>query len=406
MTRFLFVMAWRNLWRQKRRTGLTLAAIMVGIACLVFFISLMTGFSKRLVLLGTETMKGEAQIHVKGFVDTHDMELIITDAAALIHKLEASPPIRAVSPRLYSPALAAMGDRSVSIEIIGIDPDREKNISNWEKHLWKGNYIQKPGEIMLGKKLAEKLELDIGGKLVLTVAEIESGELNSQLFVVAGIVWSQNPQLNEMVGIVNLSDAGSLSGTVGAVHEIAMKLNGDTSSSLAIHQSCDPLLGEPFELHSWQELLPEVTFLLNFQEYFMGFAFVIIMFLVAMGMVNTMGMAILERIREFGVLQALGTKPAMLIKMVMFEFVWLGVLGVTAGVFIGWAITLWLGTVGIPLGQVEVTGFLLTEPLHPLMDWLRTIIYAVIFCMFIPVFTLVPIHRITKLDTVNALRFS
>jgi len=410
MMSFILTMAWRNLWRQKRRTLITLAAIALGMACLVFFMSLMRGFQVRLIGLGTQTMKGEAQLHVTDYQKTHETNLLISNLEQTREKAQSWRGVRAVTPRLFSPSLAAMGDRSVSVELIGVDPKTEPNISNWKERIWKGRYLEKPGDIMIGKKLAEKLELDIGGKLVLTAADILNGELNSQLFHVSGILWSQNPQLNQYSAIIHLEDAWVLTGTHDAAHEIALVFDSSLVDSIknpsVIHHTLDSQIPEGLELHDWRELLPEVALMLKFQDFFLMLSFLMIMFLVALGMMNTMGMAIIERIREFGVLQALGTLPKLMVRMVMMEFLLMGICGALFGVLFGWIVTLICQYTGIPLNQVEVSGFVLTEPLYPAMDWLRAWMYAVMFCALIPIFTLIPVQRITKLDTVRALRFS
>jgi ABC-type lipoprotein release transport system permease subunit len=366
----------------------------------------MKGFQQRIISLGTQTMAGEAEIHLKDYLKTKEPSLYINNAANRMNTIKAIPGVAAMTPRLFNTALAAMGDRAISVEVLGVDPQTEPLISNWKSRIWRGAYLYKHGQAMLGKKLAEKLELNTGGKLVLTVADLKTGELNSQLFKVTGIIWSQNPQLNEHMAIISLNDAWALSGVRDAVHEFALKFTDPVERPEDIHPALDPEIPSDLELSDWHELLPQVTFMLKFQSFFLGFAFIVIIFLVALGMINTMSMSILERIREFGVLQALGTLPGMMIRMVLYEFIAMGILGTLLGLLLGWLLTAWLSAHGIAVDQVEVTGFIMTDPIIPLMDWPRALGYSFLFCLFIPVFSILPIRRITQLDTVRALRFS
>jgi len=405
MVLLVMALAWRNLWRQKRRTTITVTAVAVGLGGMVFMVNLMMGMRNRLTTIATESIHGDAQLHSLDYRQTGDPDLFFADGDALLQRVAAQDKVREAAPRLYAPVLAAMGDRAATLTLCGVDPAREQNVTNWRKQLWQGAWFELPNQVLIGRKLADSLEVEVGGKLVLTAADLRSGELNSQLVYVGGVLWSQNPSLNEHMVIAPMPLAQQLVGLQGTFHEIALKLDAPLDDRAALEAVLADFAGPDLEAVPWQTLMPGLLQGMKLQRLFMGITFSILFLLAALGIANTMGMSLLERSRELGMMQAIGTSPAVVGCMVVLEYSCLGLLGVGLGFVLGQALTLYFMQVGIPVVNVEVIGMVLNEAIHPGFDWAATIKYLVIFCLLVPFLSWGSIRWLQRRDPVEALRF-
>ena len=398
-------LAWRNLWRQKRRTVITLSSIAIGLGMMIIFVNLIEGMRMRLIKSATDSMIGDGQIHSRAYRQTGDPELWMADGESLLNQLNAHADIRVAAPRLLAPCLAAMGDRASSLTLCGVNPALERQVTNWDDRLLQGTYLDGDNRVLIGKKLADKLELEIDGKLVLTVADLHSGELNSQLVRIGGILATESAMLNEHMVIVPLPLARHLTGLQKGLHEIAMKLDADRQDEAALTQLLEPWKAPELEVVTWQQVVPGLIKGMEFQDLFIWIAFVVVFILAALGIANTMGMSLLERIREFGMLQAIGTTPTNLGGMVLCEYICLGLTGGLLGLGIGLALTFWLGTYGIPLDNVEMVGMVLNEPIYPILDLKGTLLQFTVFCGLVPLLAWLPIRKVLNQDPAASLRF-
>jgi ABC-type lipoprotein release transport system permease subunit len=301
--------------------------------------------------------------------------------------------------------LVAMGDRSASVQLCGIDPQREARITNWRDRLMAGSWFEAENQVVIGRKLAEKLELEVGGKMVLTTANLIDGELSSKLVHVGGILWTQNPELDRQTVVTHLSLARELTGLQDGVHEIVLKLDGELADRAVLDRKLEPLRGEGVEVVPWQDLMPALLDGLEMQDQFMGLTFAVLFLLSALGIANTMGMSLLERTREFGMLQAVGTPSRALGTMVVSEYACMGLLGGWFGYLLGMLATWYFAANGISFNDLEMAGLVLNEPLFPEVDGPRMLRYTLIFCLLVPFLSWLPIRRVLKRDPVEALRF-
>ena len=171
-----FRMAWRNIWRNTRRTLLTGSAIGLGFALVVFFLTLVDGLLGNVFTVATDSMIGHAQVHAQDYAETRDVERFMPDGASVLNAVENTSGVSAASPRARGTGVLSIGDRSQLTQLIGIDPTREPQVTNWKSRIKKGRYIEKPGEVMIGHELAKKLEVELDTRLVLSVADIKTGE--------------------------------------------------------------------------------------------------------------------------------------------------------------------------------------------------------------------------------------
>jgi len=405
MWKTISILAWRNLWRNKRRTLITLSAVSLGIAALVFVSSLVKGMDARLRQSATGSLIGDAQIQRDGYRQTGEPELLISGVSQLVAGLERNPSIEAASPRVIYPCLAAMGDRSRAVVLLAVEPQRERNVTNWEGRIYSGHYPKQRKDVLLGNKLAERLELDVDAKLVVTLAALGTGELQSQLVRISGLMVSENPLLAENCIVMTMELAESMLGVSDRAHEIAIRLPSQDLGPEEIVAQIGPPSDQDLDLLPWQTIMPELESIGKLQDVFMLIAFAIVFCLAAMGIANTMGMSILERMQEFGVLKALGTTPKQLAQMVACEYLTLGFIGALIGYGLGFGISSYFAHVGIPISDVEVMGVALNDPVFPIFDLVKSVGIAAIYAILTPLLSWLPIRRVNRMDAMQALRF-
>ncbi|CAM2069336.1 ABC transporter permease [Sulfidibacter corallicola] len=397
-----FRLAWRNLWRRPRRTLLTLSALVLTLAMLIFFGNLMSGMWDRIIRVATSSLVGQAQVHLAEYRRTQDPERFLRDRDALISALERQPQVKGASARIYAPALAAMGDRSQSVRLMGVDPEREAMVTSWKDRIWQGRYLTDDGGALIGKRLAEKLEIGVDSKLVVTVADLRTGDLNSVLLRVHGILWTQNPKVDEGSVIVTLPTAEKLAGLQNAAHEVALTWH----TTGEVPPTTPSLPRDDLVFSTWQELIPGMAQAYNLQSGYLWFSFVVVFLLVALSIANTMNMSLMERHREFGILMALGTSDRQLVGGIVSEYFLLGGLGSVAGLVLGLLITLACAQTGITLTGVEVMGFALDEPLYPRTDLAFSFGQALTFWVLTPLISYWSVNRLRRMDPVEILQAS
>ncbi|MBW1713233.1 MAG: ABC transporter permease, partial [Deltaproteobacteria bacterium] len=267
-----------------------------------------------------------------------------------------------------------------------------------------GSYPSRPEQVLLGQYLAEKLELTAGSKLVLTLAQVGSGEMNSLLVRVAGLVFTGNPGLDERAVIAPLALVQKALGLPGGIHEIALQLKAKGVEREHLAPLVKPLSGPGLEVVLWQELAPAVASMMELMGFYMALTVAIIFGLVALGIVNTMSMALLERFREFGVLRALGTSPLRLAGLILAEAGSVGLVGAAIGLAVGVSATAFFGIYGINMGSVEAMGVSFRSAIYPHLKFIDAAVMVVVFLALTPLVALGPALKAAKVEPVRALR--
>lgn len=398
------VYAFRNLWRNPRRTVITASALSLGLAALVFITGWAKGINLHMVTSATRSGIGHGQIHHTGYRVTGDPEIYMADYRSTLAAAEKAHGVAGASPRVLGEGLLAMGGRSSSVRLIGVDPERERRVSNWAEKLAAGSFLGASSTVVIGRSLAGNLEVEVGSKLVLTVADIKSGELNYRLVTVAGIVSSENPLIEKMGAIVNLPELAADMGIGGGAHEIALFLDADPRDRASLVKILEPLKKEGLEVEEWQTVAPVIARIGEVQNFFLKIVVGIVFFLVSFGVVNTMSMALIERFREFGILRALGTSPLGLAGLMVMEAAWLGLVGCTAGLGLGLAVLAYYASAGIPLPGVQFMDVAIKTPVYPVLYWPWIAMVYVSFLVLTPVSSLLVAARAARIDPVKALR--
>jgi ABC-type lipoprotein release transport system permease subunit len=347
-------LAWRNIWRNPRRTIVILVAVIIGIWSMVLLGALMRGIAVGMVENGIATLTGHIQIHHKGYREDPTIENSITDPQVVEKTLnELLPSGTHWSSRVRVNAIANNARHSSGVTLVGIDPLAEAKVSFIGKAVSKGRYL-KPNDfdgIVVGQALLEKFETEIGHKLVL-MSQDTNQEIASRAFHIVGTFRAEMESTEKQFVFVTRAAAQKMLKLGNGISEISILLPEDAEISKVYHQLKSALPSDRFEINNWQELLPFQTAYLKILDGFMWFWFLIVFVAMGFGIVNTTLMAVFERMREFGLMKALGMKPWWILREVLVEAFLLLICGIFIGNFMGFLSIYALSGSGIDLSAL------------------------------------------------------
>ena len=335
MNRWLLLssLAWRNLWRNPRRTGVMLTAVAMGVWAMIFMNALMRGMTDEMVRNGLNTLPGEAQIlHPDYRSDPSVVNSIAPPGDSLRAWLDSSPRVKAWTTRVQVPAVIASARDTRGVLLLGVDPGSESLVGALPGELVEGRFLDDAADpgVVIGRRLAEQLETTVGRRVVIT-AQDPDNQLVERGVRVVGLYKARLQASEEAYVYTGRSSAQSLLGLGDRVSQIAVtggayREVGDWLEELRSAAGAD------VETQSWMELDPFRGAMLDVQD---GFAltFILVVFaILSFGLVNTLVMAIFERIREIGLMQALGMRPQMIMGQILLESLYLLAIGLGIGV--------------------------------------------------------------------------
>lgn len=341
--------AFRNVFRQKRRTLLTALTMFGGFTLCSFSIAWMDGTYSSVIEAFTRNQLGHIQIHHKDYLDRPSLYRNIPDYKAVGERAESTGHVEAWAPRLYSAGLASVGSRTAGVRIIGVDPVRENEVTHLDRKTdGPGFDTTELPATLLGKGLAHRLETTVGDSLVI-VSQAADGSIANDVYTVAGIVDSGDEMSDQTALYLDLAVAQELLVLNGAVHEIAI-ISDDfhhlyrQSAAIAAAIDDSTLVVQP-----WQEFARSFYDAMKADQQGNWVSLVIITLLVSIGVLNTVLMNVLERTREYGLMRAVGTSSATVFGLVIVEVFIMGVFAVTAATLVSLAVNAWFSTTGIPM---------------------------------------------------------
>lgn len=345
--RDIFIYAFRNLSRNKRRTAITLSAVVFATALLVSMDAMMHGFIVRTIDGFTSTTIGKVQAHAKDYGKDRSFYNHIKTPEELLEKADKAG--IGASPRSFGFGLVASSNKSAGAMIWGIDPAREtKTFKLYSQIKNNGEFIKSANKkIILGKKLAHSLNAKIGAELVLLV-QAADGSLGNDIFHVSGIFNTIGDAFDRSAAIIHKDDFEELFVSNGRIHEIAFNTNDRRTP-----QELVEIIGDTgkTKLKTWQELMPVFADVMNMADVMMFFIGSLFFMAAAIGIMNTMLMTAHERMKEYGMLKAIGTTPARLFVSTSVEAVLIGAGGAFIGSILGLAMAWYLQTYGIDTTQ-------------------------------------------------------
>ena len=402
------VMAARNLLRNRRRTLISAGGTAFGIVAFVFLFGYFDGFGEELVDNSTRYLTGHAQLERTGFRTDYAPELAFDDAAAILAKLRTDPSVAAAAPRVQVPAMASSSSRSEGILLIGVDPQAERELTFVHRTVIEGEALAPGGDrsVLIGRDLVRKLGLRLGERVVI-MAQTADGELGSAAYRIAGIFATESSTFDGAMAFVTLPAAQSLTGLGSRVSTINLRLHERNASPDSAARLL-ALAGAPGTvLALWQDLLPQVDQMVRLTRILSNIVLAIAFVVIAAAIVNTVYMSVAERTREFGVMMALGTPPAAIQRMVVYETLGLTLLASAVGYGVGMALVIGFGRSGIDLSgyfrdYASIPG--LTGIVHPLLIPAHLILPGLVLFAGSVLVSIIPARRAARLDPVLAIR--
>ena len=402
----LWTLSWKNVWRNKLRSLTVIAAVALGVFAGVFIIALMNGMIDGRLEAIVRTEYSSVQIHNPEFLANTDFSRRILDADKVVQRVSDVYHVTGVSKRLVISSMIASAESNTGVKILGIIPDAERKVTNVSEKIIEGSYFvsSKKNAIVIGKKLAEKLKVGLTKKVIITLQDVDMN-ITGGAFRVVGIYETDNSLFDESTVFTRYNDLCALTGLdTTEAHEIAILVDKDSNAGIVkdILKFDYPEL----DIQDWTQLSPEAGYLISAMNQFLYIFIIVIMLALCFGIVNTMLMAVLERVKELGMLMAIGMNRFRIFFMIMLETVYLSITGGFIGIICGYFLCRYLEKAGLDLYFWEEAyrsiGY--SSVIYPKIE-LNMIAFTALMVILTGLFsTLYPAYKALKLNPADATR--
>jgi ABC-type lipoprotein release transport system permease subunit len=403
-------MAWRNVWRNPRRSILTMAAVAFATLLLVFMLSWQFGSYDSMINFSVKIHTGHLQVQAEGYADQNAVRKVVDRPHAVMQRLRKIEGVEAVTARAEAFSLVSSKNRTYGVMVIGIDPRREAAVSMIESTVRKGDYLESGdgNQALVGQLLAENLQVSIGEEMVV-LGQGRDGSIAATVVRVKGIFSSGQDEFDRRVVHIPLRYFQEVYNMRGAVHRVVAicpdlesvaRVRADLRQGLRRVNSPQDLV-----VLDWKDLNPGLVQAIK-MDLVSGFIFyVILIVVVAFSILNTFLMAIFERTREFGVMMALGTAPARLTRLLLLESATITLIGLAAGILFGGLLTWYFQIHGIAIPGAEELArqFGLPERMYPQLSELSVAVGSGIVLVITLITALYPALKVRRLKPVQAL---
>ncbi len=346
--------AWRNIWRNHRRTFVILTAIVIGVWSMISLGALMRGIENGMVRNGISTLTGHIQIHRPGYRNDPTIENSMADLTQIRRVLKKQLPADAKwTTRIRVSAIVSNARHSSGVTLVGIDPPEEAGVSFIGSAPMSGRYLHSGDRfgILIGKALADKFQTGLGRKLIV-MSQDARGEIASEAFQIVGVFNAEMKHTEKNYVFITLPAARELLTVENVVSEVAIVLNSERQAEDALDALKTDLPGQEVEVLSWKEMLPLLRTYLTLYDEFIAIWHLVVFIAMGFGIVNTTLMAVFERMREFGLLKSLGMKPRHIVAEVVMESFLLLLVGTALGNILSY-ICVW----AISKNGIDLTAF-------------------------------------------------
>jgi len=401
-------LAWRNLWRNPRRTLLTLSAVAFAAVVLVFMVSMQLGGYGAMIRGAIGVFTGDLQVQAHGYHAKKRLRTAIGDAAEVEARVATVPGVTAIASRAEAYALVSSASRTYGAMIVGVEPTKEPSVSTIPRTIRKGHYLSGPSadEAVVGQALASNLSLTVGDEITVLGQGLD-GSLAVAALKVVGIFSSGVPELDRQTVEMPLASFQSSFLLGDRVHTIVVRTSGleavphvaaAITTTLAQHRGLVVL--------RWDQLLEGLKQGIAMDAAVGWFLYTALVLVVTFSILNTFLMSVLERTRELGVLLALGTRPRFLSRVVVLESAILLLLGLAFGTLAGAGLTAYAGVHGIAFSSSEelLAQWSLPARLYPRLDLLSLTLGPAAILLATMAAALFPARRIRRLRPVDAMK--
>lgn len=401
----IFKIAFRNIFRQKRRSILTALSMFGGFFLSAFFIGFSDGSYNNIINMFTSNNLGHIQIHENTYLDKPSLYKTINNYEDILQKLSEINGIKSYSPRIFSAGIVSVGDKSSGARISGVDQKNEIRTTNFDKKIVKGKIFsgEDVHEVIIGEGLSKILKAGTGQELVV-ISQGADGSIANDAYKIIGISNSGNEIEDRVTMYLPLKVAQELLVLEGRVHEIAVTVENLNSVAGINELVSQKINSDNIEAVPWQVFAKSFYDAMQADVEGMWVMLVIIMFVVAIGVLNTVLMSVLERRREYGVLKAMGTKPRDIIKLILIEINILALICIILGAIAGLVINLILSKHGISLPEPITYGGMKFQYMTSEVNLRSFVIPAVIVFLSATIVGFFPALKAAKTDPAKAMR--
>ncbi|RYZ66082.1 MAG: ABC transporter permease, partial [Proteobacteria bacterium] len=413
-TMILLKFALRNLRRNLRRSVLTIGSIAFGLAVMLWLQAVLSTRNDEVIETVTNLSTGHLQIQDADYAKDRSLNRTFSPSAADTARWKALLPAQTVtSDRVYFGVILSSGEQSSPLMAVGIRPEDESRVTVISKQVVSGEYLVPDNDpecpsrqILIGKPLADLLNVEVGSKIVLLGAASD-GTLGNDLFRVQGIFDTGSRDFDKSLAFAPLGCIQKVAALSG-IHERAVRL----PTLREIGPTFNKIQNEfqkPLRLYSWTELQPRLAMVLKYNDatnvLFAGLLLIVIVF----GTMNTLFMSVFERTREFGLMTALGTEPRQMAGIILLEGMLLGVVSTLLGLVLGFAIILYHHKFGLDIrkfiGESGVMGdFSLSLVIYPKLELRNFTNKVLIINAVVLLSSVLPALRVARMNTIDAIR--
>jgi len=330
-SRIVIRLAWRNLWRNHRRTLIMIAAIVIGAWSMIFMTALMRGMVDDMIADGISVLPGHVQIHHPDWRDDPTIANVIEPPAGQLLEALDDPSVVAWATRVRVPAVISSERDTRGVTLIGIEPERERSLSFVADDIVEGEFLASRNDrgLIVGRKLVEKLETGLGKRVVI-MSQDQDNEIADRGFRIIGVFESNLAQYEEAYAFAGEAVIQELLGVGDRISEVAV-LGADYRNVEGLTRSIVAAAGDDVEVLPWNELDTYLGSMLAMMDGWVVIFIVVVFLALSFGLVNTLVMAVFERVREIGLMLALGMTPRSILAQIVVESIFLLLIGLIVG---------------------------------------------------------------------------
>lgn len=402
----ILTVARKNIWRKKVRSAVLLTAISLGIMAGIFNIGFYYGMIDQRVESAINTEVSHIQIHDTSYIVKPDIENYIENATAIQKEINSFPEVEASSGRIIINSMASTAETGSGIRIMGIDPETEKEVTSIHSRMTAGSYFEgdqnKPA--VIGEELADELDVKVKEKIILHLSTVD-GTMVSAMFRVAGLYKTSNARFDERNVFVRITDLAELTEMKpDYANEIAVLLYNNEDLQPVTRELSEKYPG--VSVQSWDEIMPEVGLVEKSMDVTMYFIMLIILMALIFGIINTMLMAVMERVKEIGMLKAIGMSRYKIFIMIMSETIILALIGGLIGLAGGYLTIEVTSNTGINLSMYGAAwSDLGYDPvIYPTIGWVKLVVVTIMIIFAGITASIYPSLKAIRLNPAEALK--
>ena len=407
----LLRIAWRNLWRNKTRTFIVISAIAFSYGLMLWMFGIADDSYAEMEEAVVAAVGGQVLVHGEGYWDFPTGGQSIADVEQRRAQIEEIREVQRVAQRVVAYGLVGTARTNEGAQILGVRADDERYFYDVEGRLAEGEFFSdRDSPIVIGKGEANDLGVGIGDRVVITVTDLD-GEVTRGVFFVDGIMEATPGEHGEGRGYVRFDELQQLLGYGDGATQLGVRLYDDDVRYSVASRIREQFEGHQLEVMTWDEAVPEFAALIEFDELFTYFYMFIIIFIVALGIMNTFLMAVMERVREIGLFSALGLTPKRIGLLILLETAVMTAVGMAIGLALGLMGHWWMVTYGLDISAIadidmEMAGLSLDMMvIHSHIVPARWIGGSIAIFVVILISAAYPAWKATRLAPSEAMRF-